>query len=97
MATAQLVAAPESAETAGDRSAGGSWVATRWLAVRWLRRRVLAVVPLAVILAAGVTGTMLALAASQRTADAYGAYQGRADIGDVVINPSWATREIDSE
>ena len=39
---------------------------------------------------------MLALAASQRTSDAYGAYQRRADIGDVVINPSWATREIDS-
>ena len=53
-------------------------------------------VPLAVVLAVGVTGTMLALAASQRTADAYGAYQRRADIGDVVINPSWATREIDS-
>jgi hypothetical protein len=65
------------------------WVARRWLARRWA-----AAVLVAAIVAAGGACTMVALAASERTSNAYTDYIERADVGDVVINPSFGTREI---
>ncbi len=65
-----------------------------WLVGRWLRRRWLAVVPLAVVVAVGTTGTIVALDAADRTARAYADYLERSEVGDVVVNPSTSTREI---
>jgi hypothetical protein len=67
---------------------------TAWLARRWLARRWPATVLVAVIVAAGVACSMVALAASERTSNAYTDYVERADVGDVVINPSFGSREI---
>jgi hypothetical protein len=44
---------------------------------------------------AGTAGTAIAFAGAQRTSSAYRDYLDRADVGDVVINPSTSTREID--
>src|SRR5829696_340242 len=68
--------------------------ATAWLATRWLRRRWPAALSVAILVAVGGTCTMLAFAASDRTANAYTDYVDREDVGDVVINPGFATREI---
>lgn len=45
-----------------------------WLMIRWSRRRWPAMVPIALLMALGSTGMMVALAASQRTAGAYDGY-----------------------
>ncbi len=74
---------------------GSGWPATRWLAAAWLRRRWVAMVPAILIVAIGTTGTVVALTTAHRTSDAYHAYLDRADVGDVVINPSTNTREIE--
>ena len=74
---------------------GSGWPATRWLAAAWLRRRWVAMVPAILIVAIGTTGTVVALTTAHRTSDAYRAYLDRADVGDVVINPSTNTREIE--
>ena len=65
-----------------------------WLAGRWFRQRWLAAVPLALIVAVGGTGTMIAVGAADRTSSAYGDYLEHADVGDLVINPSLNTRQI---
>jgi hypothetical protein len=65
--------------------------AVRWLAWRWLRRRWVAVLPLALLVAAGSAATMVAASAAHRTATAYGDYLDRAEVGDVVLNPSTVT------
>jgi len=75
--------------------ATGGWPALRWLALRWLRRRWVAMIPLALIVAVGTAGTVLSLASAQRTEGAYRAYLERANVSDVVINPSTNTREIE--
>jgi hypothetical protein len=69
--------------------------AVGWLIRRHLRRRWIALVPVALIVALGATASFVAAGAADRTAGAYGDYLERADVGDVVINPSLSTREID--
>lgn len=73
----------------------GAWSGAWWLSTRWLRRRALATVPILLIVAAGTAGASIALSTADRTANTYGDYLRRADVGDVVINPSVSTREID--
>ncbi|MGH9135964.1 MAG: ABC transporter permease [Acidimicrobiales bacterium] len=72
-----------------------TWRTIRWLTRRWLRRRVIAALPVALVTAAGVTGAVVALAAADRTANAYPDYLERSNAGDVVLNPSLATAQID--
>jgi hypothetical protein len=69
--------------------------ATSWLIRRRLHRRWLAMVPLALIVAAGATGAFVALGAAERTATAYSRYSHDANVGDLLINPSAPTLEID--
>jgi FtsX-like permease family len=52
-------------------------------------------VPLALIVALGGGGALVALGAADRTAGAYDDYLARAGVGDVVINPSLNTEAID--
>ena len=63
---------------------------------RWLRRRRLAALPLLLIVLAGTTGTILALGTAQRTSAAFGRYLERANVGDVVVNPSVSSTEVDA-
>jgi hypothetical protein len=65
-----------------------------WLARRWLGQRWMAVVPVLLIVGVGATGTMVSLAAADRTSNAYADYLERSEVGDVVINPAAATQEI---
>jgi hypothetical protein len=67
-----------------------------WLVRHRLRHRWLAMLPLALIVAAGATGALGALGAAERTATAYPRYIERANVGDLQINPSLSTAEIDS-
>ena len=69
--------------------------AASWLIRTRVRRRALAMVPLALIVAAGATGTLVALGAAHRTMTAYDRYLRRADVGNLQINPSLSTAEID--
>jgi hypothetical protein len=69
--------------------------AVGWLASRWFRRRWLATTPVAVIVLVGATGAMAALATANRTSTAYRDYLQRANVGDLVLNPSVNTRQID--
>jgi hypothetical protein len=62
-----------------------------------LARRWPAALPVALIVAAGGAATMVAVAASDRTSNAYSDYLERADVGDVIINPAMATQEIAEE
>lgn len=66
-----------------------------WLIGRQLRRRWAALGALALIVALGGTGTLVAAGAADRTAGSYGEYLDRADVGDVVVNPSLLTADID--
>jgi hypothetical protein len=67
-----------------------------WLIRVQARRRRGALAVLALVTALGTTGTLVAAGASDRTADAYGAYRQRASVGDVEINPSLATAQVDA-
>lgn len=87
--------APRPARADASAAGIGDREAVRWLAGRWLRRRWRAAVPLALMVAAGSAGTMLAIATAQRTAAAYDDYLERADVADVAVNPSFRTDEID--
>src|SRR5436190_11891607 len=69
--------------------------AAAWLTVRQLRRRSLAMLGLAMVVAAGSAGMLAALGAASRTDTAYDRYLRRADVGDLQINPSLSTPEID--
>ncbi len=69
----------------------GTW----WLVRGQLRRRWAAFVPLALIVALGATGTLVAAGAAERTSSAYDRYLQRAEVSDVVLNPALATTEID--
>ena len=52
-------------------------------------------IPIALIVAAGTTGTAIALSTAERTADAYDDYRRRSEVSDVVINPDTNTAQID--
>ena len=52
--------------------------------------------PFALVVGLGGAATMLAIAAADRTANAYADYLDRSDVGDVVINPAVARQEIDA-
>ena len=80
---------------ASGGQAARRWSGTWWLTSHWLRRRWLAVVPAALVLAVGTVGAALAFSTAQRTSSAYEDYLDRADVGDLVINASRNTREID--
>ena len=69
--------------------------ATRWLAGRWLRRRAVGVLPLLLVVLIGTAGTVIALDSAQRTSSAFARYLEEANAGDVVVNPSVSTAEID--
>ena len=73
-----------------------SLAVTGWLVRRRLRRGWFALVPLVVIVAFGVTGTLVALGAAARTAGAYERYLDRADVGDLALDPVLATADIDA-
>jgi len=66
-----------------------------WLVPRHLRGRWLSLVPVAAVIVLGGAGALLAVETAQRTATAYSRYLDRADVGDLVINPSLATTQID--
>jgi hypothetical protein len=67
-----------------------------WLARRQLRQQWLSALPVAAIAALGGAGTLVALEAAERTSTAYPRYLERAEVGDVLINPSLYSAEIDS-
>ena len=69
---------------------------TSWLAQRWLRQRWVAMLPLFVVVLVGVAGTVLAVDAAAQTSTAYRRYLERANVGDVVLNPSVKTTEVDA-
>ena len=66
--------------------------ATGWVARRWFRRRAVAMIPFTLLVVIGTTGTLVALGAADRTASAYGEYLERADVGDLVLNPTFTPR-----
>jgi hypothetical protein len=66
-----------------------------WLTRRQLRRRGWTLVPVVLVVVVGGAGALLALEAADRTASAYGRYLDRAAVGDVEINPSFGSAEID--
>lgn len=66
-----------------------------WLMRRTARRRWPGLVALALVVALGAGATLVAAAASNRTSTAYDRYLRDANVGDVVVNPSLATDEID--
>ena len=67
-----------------------------WLAQRWLRQRWVAMLPLFVVVLVGVAGTVLAVDAAVQTSTAYRRYLERANVGDVLLNPSVKTTEVDA-
>ena len=69
--------------------------ATGWVARRWFRRRAVAMLPFTLLVVIGTTGTLVALGAADRTANAYGEYIERADVGDLVLNPTVHTTEVE--
>ncbi len=68
---------------------------TTWLTVRVVRRRWPSLLALALVVSLGAGATFVAAAASKRTAGAYDHYLRSAAVGDVVVNPSLITDEID--
>ncbi|MGI9028505.1 MAG: hypothetical protein ACR2HP_00745 [Ilumatobacteraceae bacterium] len=78
-----------------EQARADAWTGVGWLSTRWLRRRWPAMIPIALIVAAGTTGTAIALSTAERTADAYDDYRRRSEVGDVVINPDTNTAQID--
>jgi hypothetical protein len=69
---------------------------TAWVMGRWLRRRWPAALPLSVTVLLGATGTLVALGTAQRTSEAFDRYLERANVGDVVVNPSVSSTEVDA-
>ena len=76
--------------TCGGRPTYGARMAGTWWLVRGqLRRRWAAFVPLALIVALGATGTLVAVGAAERTSSAYDRYLQRAEVSDVVLTRHW--------
>jgi hypothetical protein len=70
-------------------------VAIRWLVRHRLTHGWVALVPLALVVALGGAGAIVALTAADRTANAYPRYLDRAAVGDLVVNPSLNTADFD--
>ena len=68
---------------------------TLWVARRHLRRRWVSVLPFFAVIAAGSTGALVAMNAAYQTDAAYSAYLERAEVGDLLVNPSIQTAQID--
>jgi hypothetical protein len=66
-----------------------------WLTRRQVRRQWAATLSVALIVALGGGGTLLAIESAERTSTAFPRYLERADVGDLLINPSLFTAEID--
>jgi FtsX-like permease family protein len=66
-----------------------------WLTRRHVRRQRAGAVAIALIVTLGGAGTVLAVETAQRTSTAFPRYLERADVGDLLINPSLFTAEID--
>ena len=69
--------------------------AVGWLIRARLRERSAALAVIGLVAALGATGTLVAMGAADRTANAYSRYRERANVGDVTINPSLISRDID--
>jgi hypothetical protein len=69
--------------------------AVGWLIRSRLRARWAALAVIGLVAALGATGTLVAVGAADRTANAYSRYRERANVGDVTINPSLISRDID--
>src|SRR4051794_28388546 len=67
-----------------------------WLLRRELRRRWASVLAIALLVVLGAGGSFVALGAAQRTRGAYADYVQRANVGDVVVNPSLSTTASDA-
>jgi hypothetical protein len=67
----------------------------RWLIGRRLRSGWWSLLPLSLLVALGSLATFVAIGTAQRTRDAYPDYLRRAAVGDLVINPSLVTADID--
>jgi hypothetical protein len=52
--------------------------------------------PLLLVVLVGTTGTILALGTAQRMSEAFDRYLERANVGDVVVNPSVSSTEVDA-
>ena len=66
-----------------------------WLARRHVRHRAVALTALALTAALGTAATLVAAGAADRTADAYTSYREHANVGDIVINPSLVSSDVD--
>lgn len=71
--------------------------AVGWLVRRQFRRRWAALLPVACVVALGATAAFTAAGAADRTAGAYGEFLERSAVGDVLVNPSLNTADIDRE
>jgi hypothetical protein len=69
--------------------------AVGWLIRSRLRTRWAAFAVIGLVAALGTMGTLVAAGAADRTANAYSRYRERANVGDVTINPSLISRDID--
>ncbi|MET0910680.1 MAG: hypothetical protein ABWZ99_14530, partial [Ilumatobacteraceae bacterium] len=69
--------------------------ATLWVARRHLRHRWASVLPFFVVIAAGSTGGLVAMSAAAQTDAAYPGFLERAEVGDLLVNPSIQTAQIE--
>ena len=60
------------------------------------RRRGRSLVGLALLVAIGAGTTLAALGAAVRTRDAFPHYLDRADVADLIVNPSLLTTDVDA-
>jgi putative ABC transport system permease protein len=68
---------------------------TLWVAQRHLRRRWVSLLPFLGVITFGSMGALLAINTASQTDSAYVRYLERAEVGDLLINPSIQTAEID--
>src|SRR5215218_5094565 len=68
---------------------------TLWVAQRHLRRRWVSLLPFLGVITFGSMGALLAINAASQTDSAYVRYLERSEVGDLLINPSLQTAEID--
>jgi len=68
--------------------------AVAWVAKRALRRRATELAGVALVVALGIGTTLAALSIAWRTERAYPDYLRRADVGELVVNPSLTTDRI---